>query len=70
MLHLFDINKTASQTKHASLLLAHSNLFTYLSTYRMARVYDLEQLIDPMLIGCDKARITLEVRSSYQPDFD
>ena len=27
----------------------------------MARVYDLEQLIEPTLLGCDKARISIEV---------
>ena len=29
---------------------------------RMARVYDLEQLIEPALLGCDKSRISIEVR--------
>ena len=28
----------------------------------MARVYDLEQLIEPTLLGCDKARISIEVK--------
>ena len=30
----------------------------------MARVYDLEQLIEPTLLGCDKARISIEVKFS------
>ena len=29
----------------------------------MARVFDLEQLVEPALLGCDKQRIHIEVRS-------
>ena len=31
----------------------------------MARVYDLEQLIEPTLLGCDKARISIEVKIKF-----
>ena len=32
----------------------------------MARVYDLEQLIEPTLLGCDKARISIEVNIFFK----
>ena len=36
-------------------------IYLYFQTNEMARVYDLEQLIEPTLLGCDKARISIEV---------